>query len=164
MTRSGGGWLVLAALCAATCLGVGAESTSNIVLHEMRQNKSDLEIGGSIRGVPKGQTRFVTYDDLLKLPQTSYTVTDDPNFGRAVEISGVPLEMLAAKLSSATGGGMVIAICDDNYDAHYPSEYMRVHQPLLVLRVNGEPPSSWPLGTEGRIWSRTRSSSRASRC
>jgi mono/diheme cytochrome c family protein len=139
----------MAALCVATSLCVSAENTSQLVLHETRQSKSDLEIGGSIKGVPKGQTRFVTYDDLLKLPQVSYAVTDDPNFGKAVEVSGVALEILVAKLASAPGGGMVIAICDDNYDAHYPSEYMRVHQPLLVLRVNGKQPAEWPIGADG---------------
>jgi mono/diheme cytochrome c family protein len=139
----------MAALCVATSLCMSAENTSQLVLHKTRQSKSDLEIGGSIKGVPKGQTRFVSYDDLLKLPQVNYVVTDDPNFGKAVEVSGVLLETLVATLSSAPGGGMVIAICDDNYDAHYPSEYMRVHQPLLVLRVNGKQPAEWPIGADG---------------
>lgn len=139
--------LALMALCSAM-LAV-AQTAAHVVLHEMRQSKSDLEIGGLLRGVPNGQTRFVTYDDLLKLPQVSYTVSNDPNFGKPVVVSGVALETLAAELSSAVAGGMVIAICDDNYAAHYPKEYMRAHRPLLVLKVDGKPPAGWPIGTDG---------------
>jgi len=139
--------LALLALCSAVCLV--AQMRWHVALHETRQNKSDLEIGGSIYGVPKGQTRFVTYDDLLKLPQVSYTVSNDPNFGKSVIVSGVALETLASEMTERFGGLMVIAICDDNYDAHYPVEYMRIHQPLLVLKVNGKPPAEWPIGADG---------------
>jgi mono/diheme cytochrome c family protein len=139
--------LALTALAAATCLC--AQTPQHIALHKTRRSKNDLEIGGSLLGVPRGQTRFVTYDDLLTLPQVRYTVTDDTNFGKTVHISGVLLDELAATLSSEGSKGMVIAICDDWYEAHYTGDYLRAHHPLLVLRVNGEPPERWPLGVDG---------------
>jgi mono/diheme cytochrome c family protein len=86
---------------------------------------------------------------LLSLPAETYTVRDDTNFGRTVRITGVPLEKLPQWLGAAPGAGMVIAICDDAYAAHYPKEYLRAHHPLLVLRVNGKDPAHWPVGVDG---------------
>ncbi len=147
MTLSLRSGLAFTALATVTCLC--AQTPAHLELYKSRRSKSDLEVGGSVVGVPHGQTRFVSYDDLLTMPQVSYTVTDDTNFGKTVRISGVMLDALAAKLSSAGSTGMVIAICDDWYEAHYPGEYMRAHHPLLVLRVNGEPPEHWPYGVDG---------------
>jgi mono/diheme cytochrome c family protein len=137
--------LALVALATAACLC----AQTPLALHKTRHSKSDLEIGGSVLDVPKGQARFVSYADLLTLPQVSYTVRDDTNFGKTVRLSGVELRTLSAKLSSVGKTGMVIAICDDWYEAHYPSDYLRAHRPLLVLRVNGVPPPHWPFGVDG---------------
>lgn len=119
------------------------------MLHRARHASSDLEIGGSLRGVPQGETRFVSYKDLLSLPQESYTVTDDGNFGRTVQISGVPLATLPKWLGARTDAKMVIAIGNDKYAAHYPSSYLSAHHPLLVLKINGKQPAQWPLGVDG---------------
>jgi mono/diheme cytochrome c family protein len=120
-----------------------------VSLYRHRAGASDLEVGGALAGVAKGQTRFVRYSDLLTLPLETYTVTDDTNFGKTVRITGVSLAGLPRWLGAAPGAGMVIAVCDDAYAAHYPAAYLRAHHPLLVLRVNGKDPAHWPVGVDG---------------
>jgi mono/diheme cytochrome c family protein len=44
---------------------------------------------------------------------------------------------------------MVLAICDDQYRANYPQDYIAEHHPLLVLKVNGQPPGGWTKDAEG---------------
>lgn len=124
-------------------------AASHSLLHRTRQHSDDLEVGGDLAGVSKEETRFITYNDLLTLPQETYTVSDDANFAVKVTISGIALEKLPALLNAAPGSAMVIAICDDSYNAHYPAEYFSKHRPLLLLRVNGLPPAQWPKSSDG---------------
>ena len=112
--------------------------------HAKRLSPTDLEISGDIAGLPPGSTRFLAREDLLALAQVTYRVTDDPNFTRPTEISGVLLEALDRSLAGTPDADLVIAICDDQYRAHYPRAYLAAHQPLLVLKVNGQPPERWP--------------------
>jgi len=147
------GWLVggFAALCVcvALCRDVVVHAAPRSLLHKTRLHPDDLEIGGDLVGVTKGETRFVAYSDLLKLPQETYTVSTDTNFVGTVKITGVALEKLPALLGAAPGAAMVIAVCDDSYNAHYPAEYFSKHHPVLVLQVNGLPPAQWPKGADG---------------
>ena len=121
---------------------------SSLPLNAIRTLPSDLEIGGELTGLPPGAARYVTLDSLLALPLVTYTVTDDPNFSGPTKISGMPLEELARSLGAQASADLVIAICDDKYRAAYPRAYMKEHHPLLVLLVNGEPPSRWPKDPE----------------
>ena len=114
---------------------------SPIELHTERSSPGDLEIGGELAGVPKGATRYLRYDDLLKLPQKTFKVTDD-NFHTSAEISGVALSDLAKMLGEHAD--MIVAICYDSYRSDYSPEYLSAHDPLLVLRVNGKLRDSWP--------------------
>jgi mono/diheme cytochrome c family protein len=113
-----------------------------------RTSPADLELGGELAGAPLGSTRFLNRDDLLALPQVTYTVSDDANFTGPVQIGGVPLEELIRKFAANPGFAMAIALCDDQYRANYPQEYIAKHRPLLVLTVNGKPPSGWPKDSE----------------
>ncbi len=117
--------------------------------HERRLSPSDLEIGGDVRGLTPGATRFLRREDLLTLPQVTYTVTDDSNFGGRTEISGVPLEELLHDLDGPSDSTLVIAICADQYRASYPHAYLAKHHPVLVLKVNGQSPEHWPKDAEG---------------
>ncbi len=47
---------------------------------------------------------------------------------------------------------MVVAICDDKYRPNYPRAYITAHHPLLVLRVNGQPPPRWPKNPETHMY------------
>jgi mono/diheme cytochrome c family protein len=118
-------------------------------LHQKRLSPADLEVGGVLRDVPPGTTRYITRDDLLALPQVSYTVVDDANFVGPTEVSGVLLEELARRVSPAPESGLMVAVCDDQYRANYPRTYVSVHHPLLVLKVDGQPPAGWPKDAEG---------------
>jgi mono/diheme cytochrome c family protein len=116
--------------------------------HARRRSLEDLELGGDLTGLPAGTTRYLTREDLLALPQVSYTVTDDPNFPGAAEVSGVLLEDLMRALAGAPDADLVIAMCGDLYRAHYPQAYLVAHHPFLGLKVNGQPPEGWPKAAE----------------
>lgn len=141
-------------LLTAPILGPGyansvALSSSVPTLRSARLSPLDLEIGGELAGLSSGTTRYISHDDLLALPQTTYTVADDANFGGPTRISGVPLEELFRALGAKPGSDLIVAICKDQYRANYPQSYIGAHHPLLVLSVNGKPPSEWPKDAEG---------------
>lgn len=125
---------------------VAPTSHSSIPLYAKRSSPGDLEIGGELAGLPPGATRYLRYDDLLKLPQETVTITDD-NFPRPTKITGVSLAKLAALLGKHAD--MIVAICYDSYRSNYSPEYLAAHDPILVLRVNGQTRDRWPKAPNG---------------
>jgi mono/diheme cytochrome c family protein len=113
-----------------------------------RASPTDLELSGNLAGLASGTTRYLTRDDLLTLPQVTYTVADDANFTGPTQISGVLLEELTRKLAAAPESDMLVAICSDQYHANYPHTYIAVHHPLLVLKINGQSSAGWPKDHE----------------
>lgn len=141
--------LAAAAFSISSARSAGAQASSAAdstgILHATRELPSDLELGGELAGLPPKTTRYITRQDLLALPQVSYTVTDDPSFKDLgpTRISGVSLEELAKRFAAANAD-MVVAISDDKYRANYPRDYRTAHRPLLVLEINGKSPAEWP--------------------
>jgi mono/diheme cytochrome c family protein len=136
-------------LCAATAFLLSAATAQSLsALHEKRQLPSDLELSGSLAGLPPESTRYITREELLALPQVNFTATGDTNFKGPTKIQGVKLEELAQRLGASPASDMVVAICDDGYRANYPQAYLAAHHPVLVLEVNGQPPSGWPKDSE----------------
>jgi len=119
-----------------------------VPLSATRKLPSDLEVGGELAGLPPGTTRYVTLDSLLALWLVTFTVKDDPDLTSPSRISGIPLGDLARLLGAEPAADLIVAICDDKYRANYPRDYIKEHHPLLVLRVNGRPPSRWPKDPE----------------
>ncbi|MFZ3217154.1 MAG: c-type cytochrome [Candidatus Acidiferrales bacterium] len=113
-------------------------------LHEARSSPLNLAIGGDLEGLSPGTVRYITREDLLAMPQVSYAVTRDSNFSGPTQVSGVPLDELAQRWSAHPGSDLVVAICDDLYQANYPRSYLSAHHPLLVLTINGKSPRDWP--------------------
>ena len=140
------GALILTLICAAFAI-----AQNSPVLREKRRGAFDLELSGELLGLPPESTRFITRDELLAMPQVNLTITGDPNFSRPTKIRGVKLEDLVRRLAASSGSAMVVAICDDGYRANYPRDYLVAHHPVLVLQVNGEPPSGWPKAAEDHI-------------
>jgi mono/diheme cytochrome c family protein len=112
------------------------------LLHAERRASSDLEV--VFKTSHGTQAGYVPYEELRKLPQVSYTVSDDTNFSPATRIGGVSLEGLAKLLPHDRGADLIVAICNDKYRSTYPREYLAAHHPLLVLTVNGKAPAEWP--------------------
>jgi hypothetical protein len=147
-------WLITGAVFLVTAMeNARAESNASAQsaakLRERRTSAMDLEVGGDLLGLPAGTTRYIIRDDLLALPQVTFKVTDDPNFTGPTQGRGVLLEELARELGAAPAPDLVVAICDDKYRANYPREYLTQHHPVLVLEVNGKPPSGWPKDSGG---------------
>jgi len=110
-------------------------------LHEKSTSPTDLELSGDLPGASAYAGRFVAYSELLKLPQVTFTVTDDVNFPGKAKIGGVYLSELMRTLNIPEKNTLVAAICNDEYEAHYSAEYRAAHHPILVLTINGKPPA-----------------------
>jgi hypothetical protein len=136
--------LALAVVAAALPAPEGAG-----MLHTERSSPGDLELGGELAHVPQRSKVFIGYEVLLTLPQETYTVSDDPDLAPGTEISGVSLESLARLFAKSTHELLIVAICYDHYQTHYPADYLAQHHPLLVLRINGKLRDEWPKSPSG---------------
>ena len=118
-----------------------------------RTSPSDLEIGGDLLGTPAQidahTTRYATREQLLALPQVSYTVTNDANFRGPTQISGVALDELLQVLTENPESELAIAVCIDKYEAHYRVPISTAHHPVLVLKIDGKDPADWPKFSTG---------------
>jgi mono/diheme cytochrome c family protein len=119
------------------------------IWHTTRTSPLDLELGGDLVGLALGAKRFVSRQDLLALPQVSYTVTDDLNFNGSTGLRGVELELLARTFAAEGEKALVVVTCVDLFRAHYPQAYAQAHRPLLVLEINGQGPDAWPKNKQG---------------
>lgn len=138
--------LAFASLCVAS-----ARAQSSPPLHDQRQLPTDLEVSGALAGLPPESTRYITRAELQAMPQVTLTVADDANFTGPTKIRGVRLEDLMRRLAASPASDMAVAICDDAYRANYPQEYIQAHHPVLVLEVNGKPPSGWPKAADDHV-------------
>jgi mono/diheme cytochrome c family protein len=110
-----------------------------------RTAPTDLELDGDIPGATREQSkRYITREQLLALPQVSYTVTNDANFNGPTQISGVALDELVHALAANSESDIAVAICSDGYATHYDHTYIAAHRPVLVLKINGKDPADWP--------------------
>jgi hypothetical protein len=135
---------VVAALLVAGALLLSAQTTPHsLLVHATRQAPTDLEVGGAIPGADQ----FISYQDLLKLPQVSFMASNDANFPAPARLGGVALDQLRRLLGA--GGDMVVAICKDGYRSNYTTSYLTAHHPVLVVTVNGDSPESWPKSPHG---------------
>lgn len=140
---------VLLGLFVAIAVAASVAMDSQSILRPQRSSPGDLEVSGELAGLSPGSTRYVRYEDLLKLPQETYTVSDDSNLPRNTVVSGVALTTLAQLFGQSPSSTLIVAICYDRYRANYPLDYLRDHRPLLVLRVNGQLRAGWPISYKG---------------
>jgi len=110
----------------------------------VRESPSDLEVAGDLDGLPPESTRYIRRQDLLALPQTSFTAVHDEKFGEPTPVSGVPFDELIRALGRKPGADLVIALAYDGYRSTFPAAYVAAHHPLLVLEINGKAPAQWP--------------------
>ncbi|HUE42652.1 MAG TPA: cytochrome c [Candidatus Sulfotelmatobacter sp.] len=120
-------------------------------LNPTRTSPSDLEVDGDLLGTVRGHSHsYVPREQLLGLPQVSYSVNNDANFNGPTQISGVALDQLILALSANPQSDLAVAICSDGYESHYAQTYIAAHHPVLVLKINGQDPPGWPKAPEHR--------------
>jgi hypothetical protein len=139
----------LLAVFLLTFLIRSVDADSRTILRTQRSMPGDLEVGGDLVGLPAGSTRYVSYEDLLKLPQETYSVSDDLNLPHNTVISGVALTTLARLFGQTPKSTLIVAICYDRYRTNYPLDYLAEHHPVLVLRINGKLRDQWPRAARG---------------
>jgi mono/diheme cytochrome c family protein len=137
-------WLLIVI---SAMLAAGPAGEWKTILHSARSSPGDLEVSGDVAGVPAGEPRYVRYEDLLRLPQETYSVSDDSNFRGKTEISGVALSTLAEALGNSAD--MMVAICYDHYRTNYPKDYLAAHHPILALRIDGQDREHWRAAANG---------------
>jgi mono/diheme cytochrome c family protein len=125
-------------------------STGHLLLTE-RGAASDLEIVGMAADIAPGTVRYISYDRLATLPQTTVTVTGDDNFRelpqQKITVTGVYLDVLENSLGVLPGSDLLIALCSDGYRATYTREYVKTHRPILALKIDGLPVATWVAQT-----------------
>jgi mono/diheme cytochrome c family protein len=114
-----------------------------------RHAPDDLEVTGMIAGLPPGASGFVSHAALAALPQITTPVHNDPDFaGLQLRVTGIPLSELAKALGAEPASDLIDALCSDRYRSHYPADYLAAHQPIFVLKIDGESPAQWAARTK----------------
>jgi cytochrome c2 len=131
-------WVVLLALSGAACPNAAQSSALATKLRLARGSPSDLALSGDLAGVPGAETRYLSREDVLAASQPMTVSPDDGNFKVAAKVRAIALEELARDLGIPSTD-MLIADCQDHYQAHYTQRYLADHHPLLVAELNGAP-------------------------
>jgi hypothetical protein len=137
-------------MLASVALSAPPVADSAKKLHAERSSAADLRVGGEIRHLRPGSTRFLSDEDLLELPQETYTMSDDSHLALKTEISGVPSEPLARMVCELGADTLVVAIYRDQYRANDPVDSVAADQPRLASCVDRKMRDQWPLSKEGR--------------
>jgi mono/diheme cytochrome c family protein len=138
----------------AACLALPAAdspSGGHLLLPE-RSSDSDLEVSGMAADIAPGTVRYISYEQLLTLPQTTVTVTGDENFRelppQKLTVTGIYLDVLEHSLGALPEADLLTTLCSDGYRATYPREYLKTHRPILALKIDGLPVKTWVAQTK----------------
>ncbi len=127
-----------------------APPAPKLVLHPSRQSPDDLEVTGMLGGLARGGRGYVTYAELLTLPQVRVQVRNDENLpgpAQGVMVQGISLQVLARALGALPGSDLVDALCTDDYRTHYSATYIAAHHPLLGLLIEHRRAADWAART-----------------
>src|ERR1700761_6168488 len=98
------------------------------LVHDTRELGTDLEVSG-LPGMDGSPGRgFISYKDLLALPQVSGMMGDDDSVtgvrAQSVAVTGVRVDVLMERLGIAAGKDIVLARCSDGYVGPLPPDYI----------------------------------------
>jgi len=145
MTGSRSTWITVLVpwFLALTLLPTAAELQA-LTLHPLRSAATDLQISGLLKGVPVGESRWIRWEDIRELP--SQTIETEGEFlaGRQ-NVQIVLLENLTNQLPLAAGADTVLADCADGYTAVFTTDFRTRWKPYIVVAINGQGPTAWPL-------------------
>jgi len=129
---------LMSALFLADSAGAGA-----LELRGQRTSPYDLALTGRLAGVPAGETRYASWEDLRSLPTTQLRLDGEFVKGPQV-VTVVFLSDLWKALPVAGGADTLLATCGDGYAAVFTADFIAKYRPFLVLEIDGKGPSDWP--------------------
>lgn len=101
--------------------------------------------------IAPGTVRYISYQQLLKFPQTTVTVTGDENFRelqqQKLTVTGIYLDVLERSLGVLPNSDLLTALCSDGYHTTYTRDYVKAHRPILALKIDGLPVETWVAQT-----------------
>lgn len=140
--------VVARGLFASLCFISAAVASPNDVgdrleLHRERSSPFDLEVTGDLANVPRGESRFLRWEQLRRLPTRELRITGEFVAGEQ-NVTVLLLSDLWSRLEKEAGSDVILAECQDGYAAVYQEEFIRRHSPFVVLEIEGRPPTAWP--------------------
>lgn len=118
-------------------------SARALEFHAQRGSPFDLALTGRLVGVPRGETRYVSWEELRALPNAQVRL--DGEFAKGPEtLTVVFLSDLWKALPALPGADTILATCTDGYAGVYTSDFIGRFRPFLVLEIDGKGPRDWP--------------------
>lgn len=115
----------------------------SLPLARERTSPTDLAVSGRLIGVPAGETRFVRWADLARLPTRKLKLVGEFVPGEQ-EVTYVLVSDVWAALPRAPGADTLLATCTDGYAGVFRESFVRDYRPMLILEINGRGPDRWP--------------------
>lgn len=116
---------------------------AELELRRERGAATDLAVGGRLRGVPAGETRYLRWAELRALPVTRLKLSGEFVPGEQ-EVTVLFLADLWARLPREAAADVVLASCTDGYASVFRAAALPAIRPFIVLEINGEGPDKWP--------------------
>jgi mono/diheme cytochrome c family protein len=136
---------VLIAVLAWNSNAASLESSST------QQDPLDLEIITlDSQGNPT-KSVYYSYDQLLTLPAVTVKTDHDPYTNSPAIYSGIYISDLFEAFGADASFDVIGANCSDGGKQYYDRDYVAKHRPILLLKLDGKPPSDWP-STEHGSW------------
>ena len=135
--------LILILLMSSAMIAGASPRSRRVALHRTRTAESDLEVTGMISGLTRSDSAYVRREHLLALPQTSATISDDPDLHGTLHVRGLRFEVLRTAIGVLSSSDLIEARCSDGYRGHFPAAYIARHHPILVLTIDGKSPTAW---------------------
>lgn len=139
--------LVFATVLALMTLAFGTAfaDTDPLTLMSSKRKPTDLALSGKIVGLESGEKRYITYENLLSFPEV--TIIDDTlaDMTGEHELTVLPFSALWKRLPIAVEADAIIVDCADGWKTTYTQALVERFEPYIVLKVDGLPPSRFPL-------------------
>lgn len=113
-------------------------------LYLQRSSATDLQISGLLKDVPVGESRWLRWSEVRELPSRLIETEGEFLPGRQ-KVRIVLLQDLISQLPLTIEADTVLADCADGYTSVFTGDFRARWKPYLVVAINGEGPTAWPL-------------------
>ena len=121
----------------------GNVAQADLAVHPEPTSTFDLKISGGLTGQPADEARYVSWEELNRLPTQELELDGEFVPGRQM-VRVVFIDQLWAALPVAKTADTLLAYCADDYFSIYSSDFIAKQRPFLVLAINGNGPEKWP--------------------